>query len=144
MRKHALTGIAVLVLAMAGLASIAAFAQGPGQPGTTYPRYNPATEVTVQGTVQEVKQFTGPRGFTGTHVILKTDQATLDVHLGPSPFLAQHKFEVKQGDQLQVKGSKVQLNGADVLLAREVKKGEQTLTLRDAQGFPLWSRRAQR
>jgi len=106
--------------------------------------YNPATEVTLQGTVQELKQFTGPRGMVGTDVVLKTDTENLDVRLGPAAFLTQNKFELAKGDQIQVTASKVQLNGADILLAREVKKGEQTLTLRDAQGFPVWSRRGQR
>jgi hypothetical protein len=30
--------------------------------------------------------------------------------------------------------------GADILIAREVKKGEQTLILRNAKGIPLWAR----
>ena len=29
--------------------------------------------------------------------------------------------------------------GEDVVIAREIKKGDQVLTLRDAKGFPLWS-----
>jgi len=144
MRRHILVRVVIVMLAMTGPASIAAFAQGPNQPGGTHPRYNPATEVTVQGTIQEVKQFTGPRGIPGTELILKTDQGTADVRVGPSAFLAQNKFEVAKGDASQVLGSKVQINGWDVLLARELKKGEQTLTLRDAQGFPVWSRRGQR
>jgi hypothetical protein len=33
----------------------------------------------------------------------------------------------------------VKIEGADALIAREVKKGGKTLTLRDAQGVPAWS-----
>ena len=140
MNKHVLAKALILTAVVVVIVSIAGFTQGRG-PGGAGPMYNTATETTIQGTVQEVKQFTGPRGVTGTDVILKTDQGTQDVRLGPSPFLAQNQFAVEQGDELQVKGSKIQLNGADIILAREVKKGEQTLTLRDAKGFPVWSRR---
>lgn len=136
--------ILVLAVLAAGLVPVAAFAQGRTGPGGALPMYNPATELTVQGTVQEVKQFTGPRGMIGTDVVLKTGNETVDVRLGPAAFLTQNQFAVAQGDQIQVTGSKVKINNADFVLAREVKKDEQTLTLRDAQGFPVWSRRGRR
>jgi hypothetical protein len=103
--------------------------------------YNPATETTVKGTVEEVKQIQGgPRsGQGGTHLILKTDKETLEVHLGPTTFLEKQKFTFAKGDQIEVIGSRVKINGADALLAREVKKGDKTLTLRNAQGVPAWS-----
>jgi hypothetical protein len=106
--------------------------------------YNPATEVTVQGTVEEVTQVTRGRGWGGTHLTLKTAGGTLDVHLGPSRFLQANKFEVSKGDHIKVLGSKVQYQGHDALIAREVTKGDQKLTLRDAQGIPKWSGRGQR
>jgi len=144
MSKHTLAKALIVAVVMAGTASMPGFAQGRSGSGGASPMYNPATEVTVQGTIQEVKQFTGPRGTIGTDLVLKTEKETLDVRLGPAAFLTQNKFEVAKGDQIQLTGSKVQINGAEILLAREVKKGEQTLTLRDAQGFPVWSRRGQR
>ena len=103
--------------------------------------YDPTTETTVKGTVEEVKQISGHRdGPGGTHLILKTDKETLEVHLGPTSFLEQEKFTFAKGDQIEVIGSKVKVGGADALLAREVKKGDKTLTLRNAQGVPAWSR----
>ncbi|HEV2426302.1 MAG TPA: DNA-binding protein [Terriglobia bacterium] len=135
--------LALAVLA-AGVVPVAAFAQGRSGAGRALPMYNPATELTVQGTVQEVKQFTGPRGMIGTDVVVKTGNETVDVRLGPAAFLTQNQFALVQGDQIQVTGSKVNINSTDIVLAREVKKGEQTLTLRNAQGFPVWSRRGRR
>ena len=64
------------------------------------PRYDPATEVTLKGTAEEVKQLTGRMVMSGTHATLKAENATDDVHLGPTPFLSSHKFEVAQGDRL--------------------------------------------
>src|SRR5215472_17316424 len=60
---------------------------GPGR-GMRGPFYEPATETTVKGTVKEVQQLTGkpipgssgtmsgtcPRGWSGTHLTLTTDQ----------------------------------------------------------------------
>jgi hypothetical protein len=72
-------------------------------------------------------------------LIVKTDKETLEVHLGPTAFLEKEKFTFAKGDQIEVTGSKVKIEGADALIAREVKKGGKTLTLRDAQGVPAWS-----
>ena len=44
----------------------------------------------------------------------------------------------KPGDEIQVTGSKVKQDGADLILAREVVKGEDTLTLRFNDGKPAW------
>jgi mono/diheme cytochrome c family protein len=101
--------------------------------------YNPSTETTVKGTVEEVKQLPMRGGPGGTHVTLKTDKGVLDVHLGPSAFLAERHFEISKGDQIEVTGSKMSIDGTEALVAREVKKGSQVLTLRNANGIPLWS-----
>lgn len=67
-----------LVVAIAYMPSEAA--QQRGGMRDQAPRYDTATEVTVSGTVQEIKQVTGGMGMrnvTGTHVILTTDQETV-------------------------------------------------------------------
>jgi DNA/RNA endonuclease YhcR with UshA esterase domain len=110
--------------------------QGPGQRGRTY---NPSTETTVKGTVEQVKTVTGRHGWNGTHLTLKTEDKTFDVHLGPSSFLKEKDFNLEKGDQIQVTGSTAEVGGTEALIAREVKKGDKTLVLRDAQGIPKWS-----
>jgi DNA polymerase III alpha subunit len=121
------------VIAVVGVATPALFAQRGMR------NYNPATEVTVRGTVEEVRQVTRGQGWSGTHLTLQTDTGKLDVHLGPSRFLEAKKFAVSKGDQVEVIGSKVQYQGQDVLIAREITKGDHRLTLRNAQGIPAWS-----
>jgi hypothetical protein len=112
--------------------------RGGSQPAG--PRYDPATEVTVTGTVEEVREIPhGARG-PGIHLTLRTDRATYDVHVGPVRFLAEHAIAFAKGDPLRVTGSKVYYGGKDALLAREIKKGEKTVTLRDSRGIPEWSR----
>ena len=122
--------------------------QGHGMgPGHRMPRYDPKTEVTVNGIVEEAKDMERSycgANITGTHLLVKADQRTLDVHLGPTNFLASKKFSFEKGDSVEITGSNVKLNGEDVLIAREVKKANNTLTLRNSQGIPLWSRGGRR
>lgn len=119
--------------------AIAAFAQGRGS-GTGTSMYDPKTEVTVKGTIEDVQQFTGRRGWSGTHLALKTDAATFDVHVGPSAYIDQQKFTFAKGDMIEVVGSKVTIADKESLLAREITKEGKTLVLRNAQGIPQWSR----
>ena len=128
-----------LVLAGLLVLPFACAQRGPG-PGQRARMYNPANETTVKGTVEEVKTVTGRRGWSGTHLTLKTENKTFHVHLGPSSFLKEKGLNFAKGDQIEVTGAKTQFRGAEALIAREVKKGSETLTLRDAQGIPRWSR----
>jgi hypothetical protein len=111
------------------------------------PFYNTGTEVTITGTVDEVQQLSDtagqtwrcPRGWTGTHLMLKTDTGALAVHVGPSAYLASKNFSIAKGDKLTILGSRVQYQGSDFLIAKEITKGNEVLTLRNSAGFPLWS-----
>jgi len=131
----------VFGVALAVLVSMPAFAQkGMGGPKGS-PRYDPKTEVTVKGTVEEVKEYPSRSGWrTGQHVTLKTDTGSLDVHLGPTDYWRKNGFQLAKGDSIEVTGSKSKVDDATAVLARVVKKGEKAVTLRSAQGVPAWSR----
>lgn len=132
MRKgtHFLTLVAVILAA--GLA-VEAWAQQGAR------NYNPQTGTTITGTITAVEQQTGRRGWNGTHLEIKTGSETVSVHLGPSWFLAKQGVAFAEGDQVEITGSKMEMGGMPVVLAREVKKDGKTVTLRDEQGLPLWS-----
>lgn len=128
-------------LALAALVSMPAVAQPAmgGPKGSS--RYDPKTEVTVKGTIEEVQEHPSRGGpHTGQHVMLETDSGRLDVHFGPTDYWMENGFELNTGDSIEVTGSKTKVDDADVLIAREVKKGEEVVTLRDEQGVPAWSR----
>ncbi len=128
-------------VALASLVSMPVLAQkGTGVPKGS-PQYDPKTEVTVKGTVEQVKEYPSRSGWrTGQHVTLKTDNGNVDVHLGPTDYWKKNGFELAKGDSIEVTGSRSKVDDAEVILAREVKKGEKAVTLRDAQGVPAWSR----
>jgi hypothetical protein len=103
--------------------------------------YDKTKEMTVTGTVDEVLPRQGRVGGSGTHVRLKTDSGMVDVHLGPSNWLENQKYEFAKGDALEVTGSRTTIDGVDSLIAREVRKGQTTMTLRNEQGMPAWAGR---
>lgn len=131
----------VMLLAAGLMLAAPAWAQrGPGR------FYDPKNVVTVQGQVEKVETMSRPsrrggEGMAGRQsqvAYLKTDQGTVLVHLGPSKFLEQQQFAPKVGDTMSVTGAKMTTGKGEVILAAEVKSGGKTLTLRDAQGVPVW------
>lgn len=69
---------------------------------------------------------------------------TLELPLGPTRYMTEKKYTFAKGEQLDVIGAKTTVEGRDVLIVREIKKGAETMTFRDAKGFPMWSGRAGR
>lgn len=141
----------VVIVAVAFVASgvvSTVLAQPAQRRGQNAPMYDKKTEATFSGTIEAVEDITPPqrigrRALGGTHLTVKTTEETIEVHLGPTAFLASQKFSVSKGDRVEILGSKITLDGAMVLLAREIKVANSTWTLRDASGRPLWSRGAQ-
>ena len=58
------------------------------------------TITTVTGEVAAVRKVGGRRG-EGTHVDLKANDATYDVHLGPASFLSAKSLELRQATRLR-------------------------------------------
>lgn len=110
-------------------------------PGTPYARmYNPQTVGTISGVVLSVDQITPMKGMSyGVHLMVKTVKETISVHLGPSWYIDNQDAEIAVNDKIEARGSRITFEGKPTLIAAEVKKGDQVLTLRDANGFPAWS-----
>lgn len=106
--------------------------------------YSPASLETISGEVISVDRMTPigrGRGGGGVHLLVKTNQETIEVHLGPAWYLENQNFSVAQGDRLEIKGSRVSTPGTLALIAAQVKKGNEVLVLRNEKGFPVWSGR---
>jgi hypothetical protein len=80
--------------------------------------YNPKTIETVDGEVISVDEIT---------------------HLGPQWYLENQDIQIQPGDKVEITGSRVTFSGQPAIVAAQVKKGKTILTLRDENGFPLWS-----
>jgi hypothetical protein len=110
--------------------------------GGSYQRfYNPKSLATLTGEVVAIDSVMPMGGMSGgIHLKVRTPKNELmSVHLGPSWYLENQDITLKVKDKIQVKGSKITFSGKPALIAAEVKKGDQTLILRDANGFPAWS-----
>lgn len=140
MRRERVWRIILFVMLTLSLAVIIAYAQKRKGQMQGMPRYDTATEVTLRGTITKVENHMGRMGWNGTHLVVSFEGETLTVHVGPSNYVDQREFSFAAGDQIEVTGSRIKLEGTGVLIARQIKKGEKVLTLRNAQGIPAWSR----
>ena len=60
------------------------------------------------------------------------------VYAGPRWYAEQKNFFITPGDEITVTGSESTIRSRTVILASELKKGNQTLELRDKSGKPMW------
>ena len=121
----------LLVLATLALIAPAAVAQ-------SQPQYDPATETKVKGTVEEFKLEPPSGGKPMAYLIVKSGEQKSRVFLCPKSFLDEMGVTFAPGDSVEVTGSKVKEDGADVILAREVIKSGDAITLRFSDGKPAW------
>ena len=137
--------LATATLLLIGAVSVV-MAQTPGTGRGASPMYDVKTETTIKGTVAGVETVTKPggrgrHGLGGTHLTVKTEKETLEVHVGPTAYLTEKGITLAKGDTLEILGSRVTIDEEPVVIARQIKKGDDTWMLRDASGRPLWSGR---
>lgn len=121
-----------LVVAMA-LVTVPGWGQSASKTG---PKYDAANEVKIRGVVEEIREVPGP--FEGTQLLVKTDSKTVLVHVAPSGFLKEMDTTFNKGDEVEVVGAKAPNAPEEEILAREITIGNNTLTLRDDKGIPIW------
>lgn len=103
------------------------------------PVYSTSNEGILQGVVQDVQEFYCPiSGDEGTHILLKTEDGTLQVHIAPTRFLRDKNLSFSKGDQIQVVGSRIIYNGHEALIARTVTRGNETMAFREPNGKSMW------
>ena len=71
-------------------------------------------------------------------VTVKTATERLEVRLGPKPYLEEHDFYLSRGDLIEITGIRFRDAGKVVVLANQVRKGGEALTLRGKFGRPAW------
>lgn len=111
-----------------------------GGPGKKQGRmYDPKTVEVITGEVARIEKITNEKGKSyGLHLIVKTGQGDIPVHLGPGWFIEKQNLKIEQNDKIEIKGSRITVKGAPAIIAAEVKKGTGILRLRDEQGIPAW------
>jgi hypothetical protein len=88
-----------------------------------------------------VERASGRGRAGGVHLLVKTDEGTIPVHLGPRWYLRDHDVTFQAGDKIEVSGSLIMFRREPVLIAGRVSQDGHTVKLRNSEGIPLWSRR---
>ncbi len=109
--------------------------------GSQYGRmYDPKTVETISGEVERVDMITPMKGMSGgVHLVVKTDKESISVHLGPAWYLENQDVKIQPKDKVEITGSRITFDGKPAIIAKEVKKGDEVLNLRDDSGYPVWS-----
>jgi hypothetical protein len=127
-RKSILLVIAVVC------AALPLIAEKPQE--TNHPKYDLSTESKMKATVQEVRL--PAKGSEIAHLLVKIGTDTFDVYLCPKAFLDDMGVNFSQGEEIVLTGSRIKQGEADLILPREVVRGNDALVLRDAKGNPVW------
>jgi hypothetical protein len=101
------------------------------------PKYDNSTETKLKGTVEEMKVPASAKEIT--HLLVKNGTDTLDIYLCPKSFIDDMGISFTKGDEVAFTGSKVKQGPDELILAKEVVKGSDTLVLRDDKGNPVWN-----
>jgi hypothetical protein len=103
-------------------------------------RYDPASETTLKGVVDDVKEVPNSfAGESGLHVMLKTSDGTVEVQVAPVSFLKDMEITFAKGEELKIIGAKVIKDGSPLVLARDITRNGNEFVLRDKEGAPVWT-----
>jgi len=103
-----------------------------------FPKYDVHSEIKSKGVVDEVKLLPWGSRKDVTQLTVKSGEDKVFVYVCPKPFQEEMGITFSKGDEISITGSKVKLDGSDVILARELVKGTDTLMFRDDKGNPVW------
>jgi sporulation protein YlmC with PRC-barrel domain len=109
---------------------------------TPYGRlYDPEKEETISGQVIGIETSAPMPGMApGMQMLVQTDDGqSTRVQVGPVWYLERQDLDMQKNTHVQVTGARAEIDGQPVLMAREVQFDGQVITLRDAQGVPMWS-----
>jgi hypothetical protein len=105
------------------------------------PKYDKQTEMKSKGVVEEINLLSVGSRKDYTELILKSGDDKLHIYVCPKPFQDEMGISFAKGEEIAVTGSKVKQEASDVILARELVRGSDTLMFRDDKGKPVWDER---
>jgi len=101
---------------------------------------DPGSIETVSGEVVRVEKVSHAGAGRAMYLVLRTDTGEVfPIALGPEWVVERHALRIHAGDRIEVTGWCI-VRGKSALLAATVKKGDESLLLRDWHGIPVWSR----
>lgn len=104
----------------------------------TAPKYDASTETKMTGTVEDLRVPSKGHEKEIVHLVMKDGDRMVDIYLCPKAFMDDMGVAFNKGDEIAFTGSKITQDGAEMMLAREIIKGQDRLVLRDGKGKPVW------
>jgi hypothetical protein len=94
---------------------------------------NPGQMVTISGEIISVEDVEPDQGLiSGVYLLLAVGDEQVPIRVSSKEFLVKSGVQFEPFDQVQVTGSKVDVNGKVGLIATEIKHSKGTLDLRHA------------
>lgn len=107
--------------------------------------FNPATVETFDGTVGNVDKDMFESGVATTDSLIvldvKTPSGTERVRVAPENYLKDQGIEIKEGDKVEVTGSRIMRDGESLIIASKVilERNGKVLAVRQDDGTPKWN-----
>ena len=95
----------------------------------------------TKGAVDEVNVLPLGARKDFIELVVKNGDDKLHIYVCPKTFQDEMGISFSKGDEIGVTGSKVKREDPEVILAREIVKGTDTLMFRDDKGNPVWDPR---
>ncbi len=76
--------------------------------------------------------------MAGSHILLDTPDGDIEVHVAPNDFLTSNNFAIERHEEIEIVGSRITVNGEEMIVARELTQDGRTLAVRDSNGMPSW------
>ena len=112
--------------------------QDQAKSNSTTLKYDLQSETKIKGDVEEVKVFALGTRKDFVELIVKSGENKMEIYVCPKPFQDEMAITLSKGDTLTITGAKVKREEADIILARELVRGQDTFLLRDSKGNPIW------
>ena len=133
---RAFLGILIMLL-LASTGSV--ISQEKNTPPHNSYTYDQSAQQTVNGWVIGGRDFQCPvSGTLGSHITVKTETSSIEVHLAPTSFMKQYEILIRKDDNVTVVGSRIMFEGKPALIAKSIVIGRDTYNFRDPKGRPLW------
>lgn len=121
-----------------GFCFTSSVAQDAAQTDHGAPKYDQKTEAKTKGVVDDIKVLVLGSRKDFVELVVKSGDDKVSIFVCPKPFQDEMGITFAKGDEILVTGSKVKQEEADVILARELVKGTDTLMFRDGKGNAVW------
>lgn len=115
--------------------------QQPPKNSSAAARYDLKAETKLNGTLEEVKLFDFAARKDFVELVVKSGDIKIVVYVCPKPFQDEMGIVFTKGDAITITGAKLKQQESEVILARELVKGQDTLLFRDDKGNPVWDSR---